>query len=361
MNIFAKQIRQVFLAVLFVSGVLIAAFEMSFPHPTWRDYFEQRLFDLPLAVFIAAVAVGTAFLFGALYGWGQWMSLKTLDQRLDSLISGKEAEEKDRNMLSADFSNIEQKFQQLERVVAEQKQAARRLAREKAESQETLIQEMVSQERQRLARELHDSVSQQLFAASMMMSAINENRDSAPSMETKQLAMVEEMIQQSQLEMRALLLHLRPVPLNGKSLKEGIDDLLVELTQKVPLAIHWTTEDISMDRAMEDHLFRIVQESISNTLRHAKASRLDVLNVWRNGFVILRISDDGVGFDPEQTKMGSYGLQNMHERAIEIGGTLKIVSLPAQGTKLEVKVPLSQQHPDQTQTEKSEEKVEMNE
>ncbi|MEK4027123.1 sensor histidine kinase [Pseudobacillus sp. FSL P4-0506] len=360
MNIFAKQIRQVFLAVLFVAGVIIAAFETSFPHPTWRAYFEQKLFELPLAVFIAAAIVGTAFLFGALYGWGQWTSLKTLDRRIDSLISGKDKEEKD-SMLPADFSNIEQKFQQLERVIIEQKQAARRLAREKAESQETLIQEMVSQERQRLARELHDSVSQQLFAASMMMSAINENRESAPSIETKQLAMVEEMIQQSQLEMRALLLHLRPVPLNGKSLKEGIDDLLVELTQKVPLAIHWTTEEICMDRAMEDHLFRIVQESISNTLRHAKANRLDVLNVWRDGFIILRISDDGVGFDQEQTKMGSYGLQNMHERAIEIGGTLKIISLPSQGTKLEVKVPFAKQHSDQTQMEKSEEKVETNE
>lgn len=360
MNIFAKQIRQVFLAVLFVIVLLITAFEMTFPHPTWRDYFEETLFDLPLAIFIAAVAVGTAFLFGALYGWGQWTSLKTLDRRLDSLILGKESEEKD-TMLVADFSSIEHKFQQLERVVAEQKQAARRLAREKTENQETLIQEMVSQERQRLARELHDSVSQQLFAASMMMSAINENRESVPSIETKQLAMVEEMIQQSQLEMRALLLHLRPVPLNGKSLKEGIDDLLIELTQKVPLSIHWTTEDISMDRAMEDHLFRIVQESISNTLRHAKASRLDVLNVWRDGFIILRISDDGVGFNSEQTKMGSYGLQNMHERAIEIGGTLKIISLPAKGTKLEVKVPLAQQPSDQTQTEKLAEKVEMDE
>ncbi|KAB7704766.1 sensor histidine kinase [Bacillus aerolatus] len=360
MNIFAKQFRQVFLAVLFVTVVVIAAFEISFPQPGWRNYFEKELFGLPFAVFVAAVAVGVAFLFGALYGWGQWSSLKTLDQRLDSLISGKAAEGKDK-MLTADFSGIEQKFQQLERTVAEQKQTARRLAKEKAENQETLIQEMVSQERQRLARELHDSVSQQLFAASMMMSAINEKREAVPSMETKQLAMVEEMIQQSQLEMRALLLHLRPVPLNGKSLKEGIDDLLVELTQKVPLAIHWKTEEISMDRGMEDHLFRIVQESISNTLRHAKANRLDVLNMWRDGFVILRISDDGIGFDTTTTKMGSYGLQNMHERAIEIGGTLKIISLPSKGTKLEVKVPLAQQHSDQTQTEKLEEEVETDE
>ncbi|WP_203364527.1 sensor histidine kinase [Bacillus sp. REN10] len=339
MSVFAKQFRQMFLAVLVITSIVISAFMISFPQSNWEVYLEKKLFDLPFIFFVAAAAVSTSFFFGMLYGWLQWSSLKRLEERLDWLVSGKEdlPEEK---KLTADFAAIEQKFQQLEQAVAEQKQAARRLVREKTESQESLIEEMVSQERHRLARELHDSVSQQLFAASMMMSAVNENRQADDAMETKQLAMVEEMIQQSQLEMRALLLHLRPVPLDGKSLKEGIDSLLLELSQKVPLSIHWTTEEIPMDRGMEDHLFRIIQESISNTLRHAKASRLDVLNVWRDGVVILRISDDGVGFDVETNKVGSYGLQNMYERAIEIGGTLKIISLPAQGTKLEVKVPL---------------------
>jgi two-component system, NarL family, sensor histidine kinase LiaS len=83
-----------------------------------------------------------------------------------------------------------------------------------------------------------------------------------------------------------------------------------------------------------------LQESISNTLRHAKATKLEVLLVKRDQLVILRVSDDGVGFDVDQVKAGSYGLQNMHERALEIGGTLQIVSVPNQGTRLEVKVPI---------------------
>ena len=95
------------------------------------------------------------------------------------------------------------------------------------------MQEIIFQERNRLARELHDSVSQQLFAASMLMSAINEVKTPSDDWETKQLKMVEEMIHQSQLEMRALLLHLRPVALKGKSLQDGIKELLVELSQKV--------------------------------------------------------------------------------------------------------------------------------
>jgi NarL family two-component system sensor histidine kinase LiaS len=198
------------------------------------------------------------------------------------------------------------------------------------------VQEIVSQERNRLARELHDSVSQQLFAASMLMSAITESNLTLQDSEAKQLKMVEKMINQSQLEMRALLLHLRPAALKGKSLQAGMKELMNELAQKVPLELNWKIEGFELDKGIEDHLFRILQESVSNTLRHANATALDVLLIS----IILRIVDNGVGFDVEKEKVGSYGLQNMYERAVEIGGLLKIISLPDKGTKLEVKVPL---------------------
>ena len=79
--------------------------------------------------------------------------------------------------------------------------------------------------------------------------------------------MVEEMIHQSQLEMRALLLHLRPVALKNKTLQEGIEELLIELSQKVTMEIKWKVEDFPLDKGVEDHLFRILQESVSNTLK----------------------------------------------------------------------------------------------
>lgn len=214
------------------------------------------------------------------------------------------------------------------------------MANEKAIDQEKQIQEIVSQERNRLARELHDSVSQQLFAASMFMSAITESQSDMEKAEMKQFKVVEEMIHQSQLEMRALLLHLRPVALKGKSLHEGMKELLLELAQKVTMDIKWKMEPVTLDKGIEDHLFRILQESISNTLRHAKANSLEVLLIVRDGMIILRITDDGIGFNVEESKTGSYGLQNMHERAVELGGTMQLVSVPNKGTKLEVKIPL---------------------
>ena len=99
-------------------------------------------------------------------------------------------------------------------------------------------------------------------------------------------------------------------------------------------------EGFSVEKGIEDHLFRFLQESVSNTLRHAKATLLEVLLIKRDGFIILRVTDDGIGFDVDENKAGSYGMQNMYERAVEIGGTLKMVSLKNKGTRLEVKIPI---------------------
>lgn len=203
-------------------------------------------------------------------------------------------------------------------------------------------EEILEAERQRLARELHDSVSQQLFAAMMMMSALNEQaiRTDAPESQKKQLAMVTDIINASQSEMRALLLHLRPVTLEGKSLKQGIEQLLKELETKIKILLTWDIGDFTMPSSIEDQLFRVIQELLSNTLRHAKANELEVYLHRIDNNVLLRVIDDGVGFDPQDQKAGSYGLMNIRERVSAVGGTLKIISFKNQGTSIEIKVPL---------------------
>ena len=201
------------------------------------------------------------------------------------------------------------------------------------------MQERLIIERQRLARELHDSVSQQLFAASMMLSAMTEQ--AANESMQKQLAQVEKVVQQAQLEMRALLLHLRPIALHNRTLAEGLEDLIVELQEKVSFNITYQIEEIPLSKAEEDHLFRIAQEALSNTLRHAKATEVELLFIKRDALAILRIQDNGLGFSVDDDKMSSYGLRNIAERAVEIGCTYKIVSIPNEGTIVEVKVPLA--------------------
>ncbi|MEH7237849.1 sensor histidine kinase [Bacillus sp. JJ1562] len=312
---------------------------MAFPLANWAALWQTELMDLPYIILALSLSLIGGLVFGMISGVLRSKQLVSVSDAIYQIEMGRPLPEIPENQ-SAEITTIWDRIKKVQTHIAEQTKLSQKLANEKAEDQEKRIQKIVSDERNRLARELHDSVSQQLFAASMMMSAINESQSRTNEREAKQFKLVEEMIHQSQLEMRALLLHLRPVALKGKTLQEGIGELLVELVQKVPVTIETKIEDFQIDKGVEDHLFRILQESVSNTLRHSKANQLEVLLIKRDNFVILRIVDDGIGFDVEQAKTGSYGLQNMYERAVEIGGTMRIVSIKEKGTRIEVKVPM---------------------
>ncbi|WP_085506386.1 sensor histidine kinase [Thalassobacillus devorans] len=338
MNMVMRQILSAVLFSILITIIIAGTTFLAFPLKEWERLWEVEVFDFPYLMVIVGAPLIIGMIIGVVYGWFWRRKLHGIDRQLNELVKGQKRS-KFENETIQEITAIEKHISQLEEKINKQVELSQRLATERTNEREQSLQEVVIQERNRLARELHDSVSQQLFAASMMMSAINEGDNSGNIAIKKQLAMVEKMIHQSQLEMRALLLHLRPVALKGKSIREGVEELLAELTQKVPMTIEWNIEDIKMDKGVEDQLFRILQESISNTLRHAKADRLDVLLIERDELIIMRVVDDGTGFDVEQAKSSSYGLQNMQERAYEVGGTFKIVSIEGQGTRLEVKVP----------------------
>lgn len=332
------------------SLILFLFFSISyltiFPPIEWSELWEKELMGVPFILFVGSVNLSIGIMIGFFSGYVWKRQISDLDERIHSL-DPLELSTNSPSGSTEELIQLEYAIYHIQRQLLEQTKLSQKLVNEKAEDQEKQVQNVIIAERNRLARELHDSVSQQLFAASMLLSAINETRPDSDDRETKQLRLVEETIQQSQLEMRALLLHLRPVALKGKSLKIGIMDLLTELKQKVTLEIRWKLEDLQLDKGMEDHLFRILQESVSNTLRHAKAEQLEVQLIEREAFIILRVIDNGIGFNVDVRKAGSYGLQNMHERAAEIGGQLKIVSLEKQGTRLEVKVPILEREEEQ--------------
>jgi len=338
MNIIQKQILLGIFYSLLLTSVSLLLFLYVFPLESLSILLEKELMGLPFILFVPVFSIFVGTIMGGSTGYYWQKQLQDIGAELSNMELGKIINLKEKKT-SSDVAEIYGKLNKLRVHVSEQITVSQKMANERSEEQNKQIQKIVSQERNRLARELHDSVSQQLFAASMLMSAINEN-PIQNEQQAKQLKLVEGMIHQSQLEMRALLLHLRPVPLKGKSLKEGIEELLIELMQKVPMKIVMKLEDIKIDKGVEDQLFRILQESISNTLRHSKANIVEVYLVKREGMIILIVLDDGVGFDVEASKVGSYGLQNMHERALEVGGMLKIVSVINKGTRLEVKVPV---------------------
>lgn len=339
MSILTRQILTALGVAFVLSLALPAMIFFIFPLSDWSVLWEKVVMGLPFVIFLPSLVMTVGLIYGVVSGMFWKRQLERVDEGLHFLEQGRLPSQQETYPIQ-EMAKMEERMQLIYKQINEQTKLSQKMANEKAIDQEKQIQEIVSQERNRLARELHDSVSQQLFAASMFMSAITESQSDMEKTEMKQFKVVEEMIHQSQLEMRALLLHLRPVALKGKSLHEGMKELLLELAQKVTMDINWKMEPVTLDKGIEDHLFRILQESISNTLRHAKANSLEVLLIVRDGMIILRITDDGIGFNVEESKTGSYGLQNMHERAVELGGTMQIVSVPNKGTKLEVKIPL---------------------
>lgn len=325
----------IFLAVIVASLATFSYVEV-FKGDWYKYLFLTTVFYIPVIIFV----LGLSIIFGGITGWivGGFVKKKLdgMNTSLRELENGNYQQMSSNNEDIEEISVLWEQFRGLQQRLEQQAEVSQKLANERVK----LKQEVVSEERNRLARELHDSVSQQLFAASMLLSAINEQQKNSQEPFQKQLTLVEEIVNESQSEMRALLLHLRPVQLEGKSLKNGIEELLKELVAKQPMKIIWNVDHIKLEKGIEDHLFRIIQEVISNTLRHAKAKSFELRLMGLQKFVLLKMVDDGVGFDMAKQKAGSYGLKSIQERVSEIGGTCKMISLPNKGTSIEAKIPI---------------------
>jgi len=301
--------------------------------------------DWPRALEAAAAMLGLVPGLGALYGyWSTGRHKRRLDQLAEAMLYLEKGNlsrtvpplgEDEIGRLGEQLNRISQKWE-------DQVSSLQRLSNNNARLAEKAKYSAIVEERQRLARELHDAVSQQLFAISMTATAVGRTLDKDFGKARRQIHLIEEMASVAQSEMRALLLHLRPVHLEGKPLAQGLQELLRELNAKVPIGITWEMdEDIRLPRGIEDHLFRIVQEALSNALRHSRASRLELRLLAKPGEGIrLTIRDNGVGFDLDDKKQTSYGLVTMKERVTEIGGTLQIVTAPGQGTRIEIRIPI---------------------
>ena len=330
-----------FLLFALLSAVIFSllTFLLGWPsYETWLPLWSYEEANLPIVIWLATtlliISMGIAISSTQLARKKE----RLIDVYLQSILATDKQSSNIR--IPSVSSKLKKSLSEVTMLIATQKKSLLKMSDERAEGEDKRIQELIIQERQRLARELHDSVSQQLFAASMLLSAITEQQESDNEVTPKPLAQAEKIVQQAQLEMRALLLHLRPAALHNKSLTQGLEELLFELQQKVHFTIRFRLEEVSLSKGAEDHLFRIAQETLSNTLRHANASEVDILFVERDGLAIFRVQDNGVGFMKDEGNAGSYGLHHIQERAVEMGGTSKIVSVPSQGTIVEVKVPV---------------------
>lgn len=295
---------------------------------------------IPFILTMIGVLTASGAAFGFLRGYPFRNRLKLLSETMMLLEKGNP------NPPLPQLGNDEigllgEQLRKLGRKWEEQVNTLQRLSNNNAELAAQAKMTAVVEERQRLARELHDAVSQQLFAISMTATAVSRTLDQDFEKAKRQIELIEEMASAAQSEMRALLLHLRPVLLEGKRLSQAIPELVQEMRAKVPVDITLDMEeDLPLNKGMENHLFRIVQEAMSNTLRHAKATKMGIELHRRGDAVRLGIRDNGVGFDLEAKKQASYGLMNMEERVNELGGSFQVITAPGKGTRIEIRVPL---------------------
>ena len=296
----------------------------------WQ-YLLQDLEKTQKLVFLALIfSISLTFFFILFWRLINEVSRKTIQINLKRLLAGKEVASVGDADLDASFKSLSGKLSLLTEAI--QKADNQILAKE---------EDIIEKERKRIARDLHDTVSQEIFAAHMILSGLSQQATKLePENMQTQLQGVTAILETAQRDLRILLLHLRPVELEQKSLVEGIQSLLKELKEKSDLKVAFKFQVVILPKKIEEHIFRIVQELISNTLRHAQASCLDVYLYQTETELQLKVVDNGRGFEPADVDDLSYGLANIKERVEDMAGTLQLLTAPKQGLAVDIRIPL---------------------
>lgn len=206
---------------------------------------------------------------------------------------------------------------------------------------ETRQQLSAVDERNRLARDLHDSVKQHVFATSMHLRTAQVLWEHDPVAARRSLGTAFELTRQSQQELTSIIQMLRPVHLEGKGLRQALADYVERWQEQTGIAADFEVRGSgpgTLPSPVEDSLFRVTQEALANTARHSRASRAVVELTVANNQVSLVIEDDGRGFDGRESLQG-VGLDSMRERVEAVNGTLHVASGTA-GTSVVARAPL---------------------
>jgi signal transduction histidine kinase len=194
---------------------------------------------------------------------------------------------------------------------------------------------ITSEERTRLARELHDSVTQTLFTASVLAEATPRIWDKDQNIARQNMGKLSLLIRGALAEMRSLLIELRA----GELQNQTLDQLIITLVEAARARTHAVITITRMDLPEPPEkvtlvFYRIAREALNNAMVHSAAAHINVSLAVESGQVELRIQDDGCGFDPTSVSAGHLGITIMAERAAEVGGQMDIHSAPGQGTEV---------------------------
>lgn len=234
-------------------------------------------------------------------------------------------------------------------VITSQLAAALRRRAEEARSRESELrglyeqaQELASlQERQRLARELHDSVSQALYGIGLGAHTAQETLVCDPEQARASLAYVIALTEAGLAEMRALIFELRPESLEMEGLVAALTKQVAVLETRYHMSVDVSLgaePDLSLE--LKRVLYRIAQEALHNIVKHARASTVAIQLAQMDNEICLQVRDNGRGFNPAGPFPGHFGIRSMQERAMKMGGIFTIESAPEQGTSIAVRMPV---------------------
>jgi NarL family two-component system sensor histidine kinase LiaS len=222
-----------------------------------------------------------------------------------------------------------------------------RLNQELQESQAQVVDQQRSiatiAERQRLARDMHDSVNQSIHSLMLfsetLVALLQKNR-AQEALETAER--IQESGQRALKEIRLMLYRAQSVLINENT---NLVDALEERLNMVERRVGITAKVIGADEirkhcpaAWADNLYWIIMEALNNSLKHAQAQSVKIFFKYDSKHIEAEIADDGAGFDPEQIRAGGYGMKSMRERVDLLGGYLTITSAPGCGTRVRIKI-----------------------
>ena len=197
------------------------------------------------------------------------------------------------------------------------------------------------EERQRLARELHDSVSQALFGIGLGARTARTLLDEDPAKAAAPLDYVLSLAEAGLTEMRSLIFELRPEALEQEGLVAALEKQAANLRARHGIEVEADLGDPGeVSLVVEEAIYRIAQEALNNTVKHARATTVRLRLAREPGRLVAEIADDGAGFDPARSFSGHLGLRTMQERAARLGGHVGIASAPGAGTRLRVEIPV---------------------
>lgn len=278
-----------------------------------------------------------------------WLTVRPLGRRLAALIRVS------KHYAQGDFSarvqdktpdktgELARQFDDMADALEQNMTVLREMAQRNADLAKRVEETAIQAERIRLSRDLHDAIAQRLFSLSVSTSTLPDLIARDQGQGAQQAKAVASLAEQTLLDLRALLLELRPSSVLQRGLTDALESLCDEwqAAHRLPIDRSILLMGRHIPAAVEDVIYRITQESLSNIAKHAHATAAHVSLIEAPRRITLSVTDNGPGFDADTaTKTGKFGLISMRERALSVGGTLAIESDTDQGTTVRLTIPL---------------------